>query len=131
MRASAADANFFFMRFQDSLENGRRAIELGERVDDLPTMVMAHFYTARALDFIGGLEEARQHSVAILSAAETLADLRLATRRVITSSVGTGAVPFRGTPLAVAGKVEDPGLALLANQLEDIGDSEVLQVSAE
>lgn len=36
--------------------------------------------------------------------ADTLADLRWATRRVITSPVGTGAYPFRGSPLAVAGK---------------------------
>jgi predicted ATPase len=51
-----------------------RAIDLPRRVDDPPAMVMAHFYVARAQDFIGGLDQARVHTAAMLSAAERLRD---------------------------------------------------------
>ena len=77
--AAAADADWYYLQLGESVKKGRRAIELAGRTDnlsadDLPTLVMAHVHLARALDFIGDLEGARQHMAVTLSMAEKLGD---------------------------------------------------------
>jgi tetratricopeptide (TPR) repeat protein len=72
--AYGSDVDCFHLRFQESVEKGLRAIEIAQRVDDLPALVTSRFYVARALDFIGDLEQSRLHTTAMLTAAEKLRD---------------------------------------------------------
>lgn len=70
--ANAAEADFFHLMYQDSLNKSSRVLEISDGVDDLRTRATASFYAARSLDSIGDHSGARRHAAAILTAAEDL-----------------------------------------------------------
>ena len=72
--ASASYVGLFHLRTQESLENGMRAIELADQLNDPYTAVLAYYSVVSTLLIIGDLEGARQPAADCLALAEGLLD---------------------------------------------------------
>lgn len=73
-RAEAARVDRYQRRFQASLRQSLRAIELARHVDDRHTEVAVRYEASLALEALGDPEAARQHATAMLALAQRLRD---------------------------------------------------------
>ena len=73
-RAEAARVDRYQRRFQESLKQSLRAIELAQSVDDLHTEVAVRYEASLSLEALGNPRAARQHATAMLALAERLRD---------------------------------------------------------
>lgn len=72
--AHSTDLNYWHLRWQRTEEDGQRVIALASRSADPLSEVTARFWAGVALLGIGESKQAREHSAAMLSAAEGLRD---------------------------------------------------------
>ncbi|MFQ6027156.1 MAG: AAA family ATPase [Dehalococcoidia bacterium] len=72
--ARAAEVAWWHLRLREVVEYGRRAVELADQVDDLPSEIQARIQMGRALAALGESQEARLYSSTLLAAAERLRD---------------------------------------------------------
>ncbi|MCH8745855.1 MAG: hypothetical protein IIB31_09455, partial [Chloroflexi bacterium] len=73
-RANATYVNFHHARVQEVIENGPRAIELAQQLNEPQAEVLASYYTAVSLIELGEFDEARHHASRTLAVSERLRD---------------------------------------------------------
>jgi DNA-binding CsgD family transcriptional regulator/tetratricopeptide (TPR) repeat protein len=121
--AAAASVDLFHLRFQEGLEEARRAIALAGRLGDQQAAWRAHLDAARILIYTGEVGVAQQHAAAALELAERLRgryQLELSFR-------------YNATLLRLQGdwqgarELSDRGLAVAPQEVTLLGDRVLLE----
>ena len=107
-RANATYVNVHHLRYQVALENGPRAIELAQQLNEPMAEVLASYYTALSLIALGEFDEARQHASRTPAVSERLRDRAWLTSAIIPNQLLCQATGDFKTAI----ELTDQGLAL-------------------
>ena len=122
-RATAPYVNQHHGRFQVALENGPRAIELAQQLNEPKAEVLASYYTALSFISLGEFDEARHHASHTLAVAERLRDRSWLTSATIPNqALCHGAGDFK-----TAIELNNQGLALSPMNRRHLGRRALLE----
>jgi len=122
-RANATYVNFHHIRFQAALENGPRAIELAQQLNEPQAEVLSSYYTAHSLIALGEFDEARHHASRTLAVSERLRD-----RSWLTSATLPNQFLCHATgDFKAAIELNDQGLALSPMDRRHLGHRALLE----
>jgi tetratricopeptide (TPR) repeat protein len=113
----------FHHRVQEAIENGPRAIELAQQLNEPQAEVLASYYTAISLIELGEFDEARHHASRTLAVSERLRD-----RSWLTSATFPNQLLCHATgDFKAAIELNDQGLALSPMDLRHLSHRALLE----
>ena len=122
-RAYLTYMNFHHARIQEAIENGPRAIELAQQLNEPKAELLASYYTAHSLIALGEFDESRQHASRTQAVGERLRDRLWSTAATLPNQF----LYYATGDFKSAIELNDQGLALASMDRRHLGHRALLE----